>query len=396
MVMMPPPTPDETPASVMPASEQIRIGIWGMPRSGKTVYLTMLYLGLEPLDAWSIRPTTPESERLLLAARETIKERRLFPDHTDSPTTYSYEVTRRIAAPATNGGGAVSTVRLLLEFVDVPGELDREFYEYWMQGADGSGGEPAITVPKRTTAPQPAGMTLQDRFAMLCEMDGLLLFIDPAWHDLTRQERSYQQLLLNLITQIARHRTAPHPPLLALCMVKADAKDHYWRERNLNHRCYRDSPVQTECRTACPLYDFLGRDMRTSDVQRADNGGDAPAAIRSDYMERDLLNALGADRRGTMKCFVLSSIGRATDSKRNVAHGNPWERPPAPIPPWTEIDGALRAGFSPIDLHISPQRDRPVNDFYPTGIVDVNALKPENLLLPLQWIIEQHTGTDAR
>jgi len=356
----------------------IQIGIWGMPRSGKTVYLTMLYLGLDPRTGWNIRPADAASERLLLNAREIIKERRLFPDHTDKVTHYSYTI-----APPSSEFPNVPAFKLT--FVDMPGELDRAFYAEAV-----SDPEHPVEVPKNAIAPQLSDITPQQRFNNLMEMDGLLLFIDPAWHDLTRQEYSYRQLLLNLIRQLDAHRRKPYSPLLALCMVKAEVKDSYWERRKLTHSCYRENvqTISTECRHACPLYEFL--------TQHTPLPAPPDGIVISDFMERDLLNALGTDRYDNLKCFVLSAVGRskADEKQKNIAFSDNWVRGASPRPPWATAE---KTSFNPtaddwlenVDLYHSPYTDRPFNDYYPTGIIDANLLQPENLIDPIKWILKR-------
>lgn len=350
------------------AALRFSVGIWGMPRSGKTMYLTMLYLGLNPQSRWTIEPLNDQSSLLLLRAREVIKQQRQFLDHTDTPTDYAY---------ALSGTVAGQPVNITLEFTDAPGELDRDFYEKRVGNA--AQNQP-VTVPRRAVAPQEAKLTAEERFAALCAMDGLLLFIDPAWHEPTRHERSYQQLLINLIGQLRRQRQGALPQLLALCLTKADAEDRFWERRDLSrHTCFREGGETSACRSACPVYDFLGAEAR------AQAGG---GAKRSNFMESELIVELGVPNQANLKCFALSSVGRTEADTVNVAHGNPWVRPLAPVPPWGgELAG--QNGLAGVDVMVAPQTDRPINPYYPTGIIDIDDINPANLLQPLEWMIAQ-------
>ena len=75
----------------------IRLGIWGLPTSGKTVYMTMLYHYLSQGDsAWYIVTDDEDTEKYVNQNLSTIMDKGEFPDPTEIRTKdisiYSYKL----------------------------------------------------------------------------------------------------------------------------------------------------------------------------------------------------------------------------------------------------------------------------------------------------------------
>ncbi|MBN2304509.1 MAG: hypothetical protein JXQ72_08540 [Anaerolineae bacterium] len=366
----------------------IRIGIWGTPRAGKTTYLAMLYHTLlsDP-DHWDVqagdmlagetqagdaessgKSEAEQAQKFVEQAFRDIFTGRTFPEKTVETRYYNYTVQDK-RGPTPGGEPKM----MVLEFQDAPGELYEAYYHRDKRQ------QPGIAVAQRETGPQMADRTPQDLFDYLKACNGLLLFIDPAWGEQTRDQQNYGQLLYQLFEDLRAHRRKENtpPPKVALCLVKVDGADELWNQRNVDEgprACYRHrppgsipEPAPDDC-ADCPILNHVGWQ----------------------FMVNQLPGLIPKER---VKCFTVSSIGRIVPGEdegewlSNVGMGHLWQRPLTPTPRQLKTLPNYLPGMDLSNLKI--ENTSGTATFEPRSICDVDKIKPYNLLAPILWLLEQ-------
>jgi GTPase SAR1 family protein len=325
---------------------EFRIGIWGTGSAGKTTYLALLYQAfLAQHEVWEIFAQDDEARSFVERTFEQIFQERIFPEKTVSIQEYHYYINR-----------AETRQSFTLAFLDAPGELFEDYYDRRLRRR-------ARSVAQRDTENRFTSQTPQEIFDYLAECSGILIFLDPARRESLTHQRPYQTLLYQLLEDLRAYRLQRSlpPPLIALCLTKVDGSTLLWknRERLNNERCYRENPeLVTECEENCPVFQHLGR------------------VFMLDQMP-------GLHLKKAVRCFLISSIGRATDEYSNVGNGYTWQRLETPVPPvMTQTHQEQEYLKSALD-------QIPVQDTYlPRSISQPEAIKPYHLLDPILWMLQ--------
>ena len=335
---------------IMADKSQFSIGLWGMPRTGKTTFLAMLYHSfLEDSNYYAIHEADEPSRLFVKEMRERLYVDRQFPIKTPHVATYQYDVVRK-------GQTSEDDLIFTLSFRDAPGEL----YQYYY---DDKRRHDTIDVEQPSTEPQQAPYTPSRMFGEIKDSDALVLLLDPSWADPVAKNRDYDQLLFHLLQALRAERSNPNPPVIALCLVKADGRQDYWEQRYLwPEDCYRAGVEMPDCRLNCPVYEILGRA----------------------FMEKHLpgLTIPGSQ----IGCFVTSAIGRTRDGQLNVGTDNGWRRAPTPTPhsPISASGGQLE----PLANALREQFDTDQTPtFYPSTIKNKNEINPVSLIEPVEWLL---------
>ncbi|MCS6837145.1 MAG: hypothetical protein NZ750_14145 [Anaerolineae bacterium] len=327
----------------------MKIGIWGRARTGKTTYLAMLYQYVLSQAAWSIEAVDDLSRNFVLGLRERIYQHKSFPERTDKAHEYAYRLRHHQEA---------ETVEL--RFFDAPGELFQDFYDPQKRSKPSTLNVRPMHQSSEAHYVQ-TEMTPQQAFDHLRKCDGVMIFIEPQDEQASNMLATHTYLyhLLEAMRN-ANGETRLGKPVLALCIVKVDARDELWRRsyefEALSARCLR---YERQPCSNCPIYQQLSTAFMDYQL---------PGLIRD---------------AGMIRCFMLSAIGR-TDEQPNVGHDRPWEAKP--------IQGMKMVGLhsQPPDWLVKPITNIPVErTFLPSSINDINHIRPMNLLSPIMWFLEQ-------
>lgn len=325
-------------------NKPIKIGLWGGERTGKTVYLAMLYLELlKDNERWDVHTANDATYRFIKMAREHLLEGHKFPEKTAEHTEYAYEIHDKHL-----------NRRISLELMDVPGELADSYYDERLR-------DQPPQVQQRDKSNQ-ASLTPQSLFDHLTSCDGILVFLDPERFEENNNETrySYRQMLTQFLEDLRAHRkTQDRPaPYLAFCITKADAKREYWQHH---------------------------QSAASANGNGNGNGHQAytPQALIARKLTLTFMQTLPSlhpiDHIGY---FLLSSVGRQDNDESNVSEAVVWERLDTPRPSFLNGHNGAHADSKP-----APQHDFPPSETgYPASLR--SDPQPINLIQPIAWLMD--------
>ncbi len=338
-----------------------KIGIWGTAHAGKTTYIAMLYRAfLQAFDEWEVTADNGVTEQFLRAIYERLLHQKAFPEKTVTTNHYAYLVKHR----------QNHYPEFLLEMLDAAGELYEAYYN------DPQHRQKTLPVEQHQTEALPTDLTPEAVIAALKECDGILVFADPLRTESDDPDRKYDRILVDLFEELRRHRQQKQTPepFIALCFPKVDGKAESWQKRHIDHtRCYRQDGVKPDtldtsyCADSCLVFKNMGSGFMTSEL---------PGLISMSHV----------------RCFALSSIGRAGD-RPNIGGIHTWMRARLTSAPPTfarlSDDGLGTSEHEPFAYLRQSLSDIPLTESYnPKSINRPDDIQPFNLLGPIRWILD--------
>lgn len=326
----------------------IKIGLWGGERTGKTVYLAMLYHELlKETSPWHVYTIGDETERFIKMAREQMIEGRKFPEKTAQHTKYAYEV-----CDSNN-----HMRRFVLELMDVPGELADNYYDEGLRDQS-----PQVRQSDKVSQSE---FTPQNLFEHLATCDGILIFLDPERFEENSNETrySYRQILIQLLEDLRKYRRTnqTHAPYLAFCVTKVDAKHEYWQHHQKHIQSATSANENGNGHHLKTPYEFIAEKLTPT------------------FMER-LPRLHDVERIGY---FLISSVGRQNNNESNVSDVVVWERAETPRPSFLNGHNGTHTDAESRIKHDFP----PKETGYPTSLR--NDPQPTNLIQPIAWLMER-------
>jgi len=319
------------------ASSIYRIGLWGVARAGKTVYLALLYHTLmQKSDEWRL-DCDAAAQQFIHTAYERLFQRRAFLEKTSAVAVYVYTLTHKATG-----------YQVILTFMDAPGEIFERYYHPDQR-------DQAPAVAQQTTDEVQADRTPRALIAELRAMDALLLFLEPAWEQSTEQNPLYMNLLRQLLQDLGRGQ------VLALCVTKVDGNDDLWNKRQHGETCgrHRQPPQFDQCAEHCNVYRVIGRQFMTTLL---------PGLVEQ-----------GAD----VSCFSLSAIGRRETDRSNVTEASIWERAPLPAADLPKFSTAEQLALT-VDPHLPEHVTT-----RPRAIIDPDQIAPFQVWEPVAWVLNR-------
>jgi len=313
----------------------IKIGLWGGERTGKTVYLAMLYHQLLADNVrWDVHIHNDKTHRFIKMAREYLLEDHKFPEKTAEHTLYVYEVHDKR-----------HDRRFVLELMDVPGELADNYYHENLR-------DQPLQVRQQDGNNQ-SSLTPRELFNHLVTCDGILVFLDPERFERSDNETrySYRQMLIQFLEELREYRRqhATDAPYLAFCITKVDAKKDYWHKQK----------------------DAVAANGRHAEV----SNGFIAEKLTKTFMDR--LPSLHPTER--IGYFLISSVGRLNGDEPNVSQAVIWERLPTPRPSF--LNGHNGAHADTLGHEFPPSETG-----YPASLR--SDPQPINLTQPIEWLMD--------
>lgn len=382
--------------------------IWGPRQSGKTTYLATLIRHLGSLyPVWRIREGNQEARRLSKQAQNMMYTRRIFLPPTQSQVRYQYHIWRQIEGSTYD--------EVLLQFDDIAGEIYERLWDVDTYDSETT----AATEDPHAPTPSSRLMTPAQWFDQISDMDGLLLFLDPHWQNVHRDERTYADLISDFLQKLSVRRQSrgiKRPLYVALCLTKADVHDHHWKvaQKPATDPDQHDAPpaVPTcqggqqnglECAEHCPIHQLLGRSRER-----------LPNCLSS---EGDMT------ARERLRCFYLSAIGRNKQNQHNTRASRLWMDQHLPQPPPLIADDVLHS--TPSEADVAAFRDKyaklvatlnqlsqhikdddgynddaetlsnvSLSRYHPWAIKDAEELQPTNIIAPIEWLLAVIKASD--
>jgi len=189
-------------ATQLEQAQKIRLGVWGPPGSGKTVYMTMLahYLKASPESPWKVEITDPRTIEFVAQNRSLIMTKGEFMGGTEvrrgeSPKVYSYKLKHK--------EGIRKDIEL--DFFDLPGRFYLGGEQYKLEDGDGC----SLSIAQ-----------------YLNQCHGVVFLLSPLDEDKSPLEgASYYDLLDRLFMDMQSARQSNSPELeqyVAFCITKVD------------------------------------------------------------------------------------------------------------------------------------------------------------------------------
>lgn len=328
------------------APSLIKIGIWGMPKSGKSTYVLMLCQNYQKNHAhWTIEAMDDDTREFIKNGIEQWEMHRRFVEKTHEIATYRFKITPKQHASSYE-----------LCFVDAPGELYENFYHNSKRST-------SIQIPQadreNRTSPAP-----EKAFEKLRDCTGILMFIDPG---AVQTEISISLQIAEFLEMLKKDN---RPRYIALCIVKADALDEG------NKKLTELVPNAAHCALGNSVLDQYGNRIADATPNPCESTCLVYKTLGREFMER----LPGIHSHEYIRCFVMSSVGRTTQNQPNTSTKAPWIRKPkaSPLKVVTSSTGVQ-------DLITA----NPEKAFYPLRINDHNQVNQFNLLAPIDWIISK-------
>lgn len=194
--------------------KDIRIGIWGTSRSGKTTYLAMLYSALEDSEEWIVQAGDDHADDFIDTHISDIDAGN-FPPATQ-PTANLNIFTYILKTQFSQGTGSI-----VLNFIDAPGE----FYEDIRGNA-----AKEVQIHEAQNNQDTSG----DIVDYLRSCDGIIFLLDPIRSK--KQGESYKTLLLRLFREFQKRSRKNDKDIgtkleqyMAFCVTKVD-KEEIWSQ----------------------------------------------------------------------------------------------------------------------------------------------------------------------
>lgn len=338
--------------------KDIRIGIWGPSRSGKTTYLAMLYSALEDSDEWRVQAGDDHADDFIDTHISEIDAGK-FPPATQ-PTANLNIFTYILIPNFSQGTGS----KIVLNFIDAPGE----FYE----DIRGNGAQ-TVKIHEAQNNQDTSG----DIVDYLRSCDGIIFLIDPIRSK--KQGESYKTLLLRLFLEFQKRsrkndndKVTTLEQYIAFCVTKVD-KEEIWSQGK---------------KSADLAKDVMGNQFCTK-------------KLKNFFSE------------GRYEFFSVASIGRYLDkdgkSREAVIYPDiPETQPPEPPQPPQPPQGGYSGGYDPDALsgepNTPPSSSSSSDDDWesfnqtsktpelpsipqPTINTEVEY-EPFNVIAPIKWLID--------
>ncbi|WP_354635716.1 hypothetical protein [Planktothricoides raciborskii] len=338
--------------------KDIRIGIWGTSRSGKTTYLAMLYSALEDSDEWRVQAGDDHADDFIDTHISEIDAGK-FPPATQ-PTANLNIFTYILIPKFSQGTGS----KIVLNFIDAPGE----FYE----DIRGNGAQ-TVKIHEAQNNQDTSG----DIVDYLRSCDGIIFLIDPIRSK--KQGESYKTLLLRLFREFQKRSRKNDNDMvttleqyIAFCVTKVD-KEEIWSQGK---------------KSADLAKDVMGNQFFTK-------------KLKNFFSE------------GRYEFFSVASIGRYLDkdgkSREAVIYPDiPETQPPEPPQPPQPLQGGYSGGYDPDapsgEPNTPPSSSSSSDDDWesfnqtsntpelpslpqPTINTEVEY-EPFNVIAPIKWLID--------
>lgn len=345
-------------------ANEMKIGLWGTPQVGKTMYLLMLLRALERASSnWSIDPIDDASYQFWKQNQKRLEMENRFPEKTVKTIDYGYW----IGYKAENETGEAL---FELSVTDTAGELYAEFFTETQRNKK-------VKVRQRLTESLDSDQTPRDIFDKLLQCEGIIVLIDPNWSAAGMTPPG--QMLRDLLNEIrnAKQGARQEMPFIALCLTKIDGDNQLWGRKDKHPEelnCTRHMGVCSDCM----VFEQLQADFMTNALSRLSE---------PDYI----------------RCFILSSVGRKKMNENedhiNVSSNEKWQRPFTPIyTPYRQIQSSCKNVANALDAYHEngfplPNKGEGFPDgrrqFMPTLVKDYQALTPYNVDEPLIWLYER-------
>jgi GTPase SAR1 family protein len=345
----PQPSNNQPNTTVVNNSEppKIRLGIWGSPNAGKTIFAIMLhhYLANQKESPWRVRTKDRDTREFAINGQKLIFDRGEMPSSTEvtaDPKVYSYILNSRNNLPD-----------IELNFFDLSGEAYTT-RRYDTQVPDPSTGKP-ITIPQ-----------------YLNKCDGILFLLSPLETDVPRLEDGTKDGLKSLLQELVDDMLEDRPQqsgrleqYISFCITKADHDD-----------------VRTHFSTHLPEESLLTILGKNCNMQWFDNNFIVT-------IEKDNKKFVASpDLNNRCQAFYVSPFGSYKDEKNGEMVS------PIIIDTNTYESSASTTQSSPSNSPFSTfpgGNNMSVNTLSSRGraIVkpDAPAFNPVNMITPLEWLI---------
>lgn len=316
----PPAITETQEAADGPPRAKPRVGLWGATQSGKTTFLSALFIAVSlSRNELRVRGNNDDSTDFLITNTRILNADHRFPPSTQARTSLSWTLTMPVpnrARKRFRPGPATVPFDFGVELWDAPGAA------FAAGGDGGDGGPDRIDIPE--------AYDIAELADYMASCQGLLLFIDP----IRERERGdahhyFHGPLLRIAQRVAS--TGPLPHYVAVCMTKFDDPSIFEIAERNGRLCWsEDDPLRLPRVHDDDAEEFMREVLADSPLTDVD-------------LIQGALGQYFAPER--IKYFVTSAIGFYVGPDGEFHQDDPWN-----VTPDKENRAYVRGQVHPINV----------------------------------------------